>query len=312
MHLFKNFAVFLVAGFVVMLFISYTSREEELPQATAGLSAPYENEILPQVIKSIPLDKEYTFAGETVPLDNFDVYERFDREMLVNSYWHSSTVLNIKAANRYFPIMEPILAEEGVPDDFKYLAVIESNLRNETSPAGARGIWQFLKSIGAYYQLEINDEVDERLNVEKSTYAACKYLKDSKRKFGSWTLAAAAYNMGDTRLRKELDMQKKDNYYDLNLNDETSRYVFRILAVKEILKDPQAFGFIIEPKQLYQPLDKFKIVEVKSGIPDLGLFAADNGITYRMLKVYNPWLRTSRLTNKTGKSYEIKVPETAD
>ena len=154
--------------------------------------------------------------------------------------------------------------------------------------------------------------MDERLNVEKSTYAACKYLKDSKRKFGSWTLAAAAYNMGDTRLRKELDMQKTDNYYDLNLNDETSRYVFRILAVKEILKDPQAFGFIIEPKQLYQPLDKFKIVEVKSGIPDLGLFAADNGITYRMLKVYNPWLRTSRLTNKTGKSYEIKVPETAD
>ncbi|MCB0600334.1 MAG: lytic transglycosylase domain-containing protein [Saprospiraceae bacterium] len=312
MHLFKNFAVFLVAGFVVMLFISYTSREEETPQPAAASPAPYENEILPQVIKSIPLDQEYTFAGETVPLDNFDVYERFDREMLVNSYWHSSTVLNIKAANRYFPIMEPILAKEGVPDDFKYLAVIESNLRNETSPAGARGIWQFLKSIGAYYHLEINDEVDERLNVEKSTEAACKYLKDSKQKFGSWTLAAAAYNMGDTRLRKELDMQKTDNYYDLNLNDETSRYVFRILAVKEILKDPQAFGFIIEPQQLYKPLDKYKIIEVKSGISDLGTFAVDNGITYRMLKVYNPWLRTSKLTNKTGKTYEIKIPDAAD
>lgn len=312
MQLFKNFAVFLVAGFVVMLFISYTSREEETPQPAAASPAPYENEILPQVIKSIPLDQEYTFAGETVPLDNFDVYERFDREMLVNSYWHSSTVLNIKAANRYFPIMEPILAKEGVPDDFKYLAVIESNLRNETSPAGARGIWQFLKSIGAYYNLEINDEVDERLNVEKSTEAACKYLKDSKQKFGSWTLAAAAYNMGDTRLRKELDMQKTDNYYDLNLNDETSRYVFRILAVKEILKDPQAFGFIIEPQQLYKPLDKYKIVEVKSGISDLGTFAVDNGITYRMLKVYNPWLRTSKLTNKTGKTYEIKIPDAAD
>lgn len=310
MHLFKNFAVFLVAGIVVMLFISYTSREEESPITKTESVTPYDNELLPQVIKSIPLDETYTFAGETVPLDNFDVYERFDREMLVNSYWHSSTVLNIKAANRFFPIMEPILAEEGVPDDFKYLSVIESNLRNETSPAGARGLWQFLKSIGAYYKLEINEEVDERLNVEKSTRAACQYLKDSKRKFGSWTLAAAAYNMGDTRLRKELDMQKTDNYYDLNLSDETSRYVFRILAVKEILQDPQAFGFIIEPQQLYAPLDKYQIVEVNSSIPDLGAFAVEHGITYRMLKVYNPWLRTSRLTNKTGKTYEIKIPTT--
>ncbi|MCB0655000.1 MAG: lytic transglycosylase domain-containing protein [Saprospiraceae bacterium] len=309
MQIFRNFAVFLVAGFVVMLFISYTFEEDVAPTVVKDASiADGENELLPQVIKSVPLDKGYAFAGESVPVDNFDVYERLDREMLVNSYWHSSTVLNIKAANRYFPVIEPILAEEGIPDDFKYLAVIESNLRNETSPAGARGLWQFLKSIGSYYGLEINDEVDERLNVEKSTLAACKYLKDSKRKFGSWTLAAAAYNMGDTRLRKELDQQKADNYYDLNLNDETSRYVFRILAVKEILQDPQAFGFIIDPQHLYEPLDKYQVVEVDKGITDLGDFAQEHGITYRMLKVYNPWLRTGKLTNKTGKTYQIKIP----
>ena len=309
MQIFRNFAVFLVAGFVVMLFISYTFEEDVAPTVVTEASiADGENELLPQVIKSVPLDKGYAFAGESVPVDNFDVYERLDREMLVNSYWHSSTVLNIKAANRYFPVIEPILAEEGIPDDFKYLAVIESNLRNETSPAGARGLWQFLKSIGSYYGLEINDEVDERLNVEKSTLAACKYLKDSKRKFGSWTLAAAAYNMGDTRLRKELDQQKADNYYDLNLNDETSRYVFRILAVKEILQDPQAFGFIIDPQHLYEPLDKYQVVEVDKGITDLGDFAQEHGITYRMLKVYNPWLRTGKLTNKAGKTYQIKIP----
>lgn len=309
MQIFRNFAVFLVAGFVVMLFISYTFEEDVAPTVVKDASiADGENELLPQVIKSVPLDKGYAFAGESVPVDNFDVYERLDREMLVNSYWHSSTVLNIKAANRYFPVIEPILAEEGIPDDFKYLAVIESNLRNETSPAGARGLWQFLKSIGSYYGLEINDEVDERLNVEKSTLAACKYLKDSKRKFGSWTLAAAAYNMGDTRLRKELDQQKADNYYDLNLNDETSRYVFRILAVKEILQDPQAFGFIIDPQHLYEPLDKYQVVEVDKGITDLGDFAQEHGITYRMLKVYNPWLRTGKLTNKAGKTYQIKIP----
>ncbi len=267
-----------------------------------------EDVILPQVIKSIDLSKAYDLAGEVLPLDNFDVVERLDREIISNAYLHGSTLLNIKAQHRYFPIFEKILLEYSVPSDFMYLAVAESNLRQVTSPAGAKGIWQFMPATAKAYGLEITNEVDERLHVEKSTEAACKLLLDYKKRFGSWTLAAAAYNVGSTRLAKEMDAQKADAYYDLNLNAETSRYVFRIVAIKEILSYPNAYGYYPDELHLYNPLDSYKVVEVNTSINSLADFAISHGTTYRMLKVYNPWLLTSKLTNRSGKIYGIKIP----
>ena len=302
---FYSYTMAILFGLVV--FGSYNSKSSA-PKETEENLETYDH--LPQVITSIPLKENYEFAGERVPLENFDVRERLERELLVNSYWHSSTVLNIKNARRFFPLFETILQEEDIPDDFKYLSVIESNLRNATSPAGAKGLWQFMSSVGKYYGLEINSEVDERFHVEKATRAACKYLKDSKRRFGSWTSSAAAYNMGDTRFRKERDLQKTDSYYDMNLNEETGRYLFRILAVKEIISDPEAFGFKLDSSELYYPLDDVYELEVNTSIPNIGDFAQEHGTTYRMVKILNPWLRTSRLTNKSGKTYSIKLPKT--
>ncbi len=273
--------------------------EEETPHPTPNT--------LPQVITSIPLPAQADFAGEPLPLDNFDVRERLDRELTVNSYWHSSTILALKEAARHFPVIEPILQEFGVPDDFKYLAVAESGLRNAVSPAGARGVWQFLKKVGQHYGLEINSEVDERYHLEKATRAAARYLLDLKERFGSWTLAAAAYNMGETRLQKELDLQRAASYYELNLNEETSRYLFRLVALKYLFENPRTFGFYLDSTDLYQPL-AYRIVEVDSAIENLGDFARQNGTTYRLLKVFNPWLRTARLSNPNRKLYQIKIP----
>ena len=265
---------------------------------------------LPQIIKSVSLDKAYSIAGEAVPTENFDVLERFERELLVNSYWHSSTVLNLKNAKRYFPMIEPILAEKGVPDDFKYVAVIESNLRNETSPAGAKGIWQFMPAVAKGYGLEISKEVDERYHLEKSTYAACELILDYHRRFGTWTNAIGAYNMGETRFARERERQQMNSYYDMNFGAETSRYLFRVLALKEIMERPEDFGFYIEESdQMYQPLRDCIILKVDQTIPNLGNFAKENGTTYRMLKIYNPWLISSRLTVASGKTYQIKIPK---
>lgn len=262
---------------------------------------------LPQVITSIDLTKEYDFAGEAVPKNNFDALERLDRELSVNSYWEANTLINLKASVRYFSVIEPILARYGVPDDFKYMAVAESNLRNEVSPAGAKGIWQFLESTAEYYGLEISTEVDERYHLEKSTEAACKYLKEYYDQLGNWTLAAAAYNMGAPRLTKYLEEQKAQSYYDLNLNSETSRYVFRVIAMKEIMRNPVSYGFYLDTEDLYQPL-RYNIVTVEEAVPSWGEFAVAHGTTYRMLKVFNPWLMTNSLTNKAMKKYEVKIP----
>ncbi|MEL6986526.1 MAG: lytic transglycosylase domain-containing protein [Bacteroidota bacterium] len=293
-----------------IFFSSYSNKaEEEKNTATQEEEIVEEDRgSLPQIIKSVDMDKGWNFAGEAIPKENFDAMERLERELSVNSYWHSSTLLNIKNANRYFPIMEPILAENGVPDDFKYLAVAESSLRNATSPSGAKGIWQFLKGTGAANGLEINSQIDERYHVEKATKAACKYLKGYKERFGSWTLAAAAYNMGGTNTSKFLRDQKAKTYYDLNVNQETSRYVFRIVAIKEILSNPEEFGFYLDRSELYQPLNNYKIVEVNGPVSSWGAFAEENGTTYRMLKVYNPWLVSSSLTNSGKKKYEVKIP----
>lgn len=247
------------------------------------------------------------FAGESAPLQISDVRERLDRELLVNANLDATTVLIIRRANRYFPIIEPILKQYGVPDDFKYLAVIESGLLNVTSPSGAKGFWQFMPDTAKEKGMEVNELVDERYHLEKSTEAACKYLLAAKAKFGSWTMAAASYNGGMSGLSKKIEEQKVSNYYDLGLTDETSRYVFRILALKEIMKQPALYGFSIYPTELYPPIPT-KNVEVDSTINDLTGFAISQGINYKILKIHNPWLRDKKLLNPGKKKYEIKIP----
>ncbi len=247
------------------------------------------------------------FAGEPAPLQINDVKERLDRELLINANLDATTVLIIRRANRVFPIIEPILQQYGVPDDFKYLAVIESGLLNATSASGAKGVWQFMPDTAREKGMEVNELVDERYHLEKSTEAACKYLLAAKEKFGSWTMAAASYNGGMNGLSKKIDEQKVSNYYDLGLTEETSRYVFRILALKEIMKEPAKFGFSIYPTDLY-PVIPTKNVEVDSTINDLTGFAQSQGINYKILKIHNPWLRDKKLLNPSKKKYEIKIP----
>ncbi len=258
-------------------------------------------------IYSLPLPKSVNFCGEQVPLDQFDVKEKLDRELLVNTYWQSNTLLNIKRANKYFPVIEPILKKNGIPDDFKYLALIESGFTNVVSPAGAAGFWQIMKSAGRERGLEITSEVDERYHLEKATQAACDYLKEAYEKFGSWTLAAASYNMGMAGLEKQMKLQKANTYYDLILNEETSRYVYRILAVKEILNNPENYGFRVRPQDLYHPVQTFT-VSVDTPISDIAEFARQIGTNYKTVKLFNPWIRKNYLTNKTGKTYQITLP----
>lgn len=247
-----------------------------------------------------------TFMGEPVPIHNFDVREALDRELQVNRLWHSQTILLLKRANRYFPIIEPILKQYNVPDDLKYIAVIESALTNAVSPSGAKGFWQFLQGTAGDFGLEVNDEVDERYNLEKSTVAAVRYFKKMKDKFGSWTMSAAAYNVGRTNLIKFSSQQKSGNYYDLVLGEETERYVFRAIAVKQIFENPQKYGFYIPDSNLYKPLP-YKTVVVDTAIPDIADFARAQGTNYKMLKVLNPWLRSTKLTNSKHKSYKINI-----
>ena len=259
-------------------------------------------------VYSVNLPKSLDFAGEAVPLDQPDIRERVDREFLVNTYWQSNGILLIKRAQKYFPIIEPILAENGVPDDFKYLAVIESGLQNVSSPAGARGFWQIMTGTGRELGLEVNDNVDERYHIEMATKAACDYLKHSKSKFGTWTLAGAAYNAGNGGINKQLEAQGVESYYDLLLGEETGRYVFRILAIKEILKNPKNFGFNVNPSHGYEVIPT-KNVMVDYEVDDLSAFAKANNINYKILKIHNPWLREPKLNNTSKKEYAIAIPE---
>lgn len=266
---------------------------------TKGKDATWENgDYLPE---------EINFAGEKAPLQIADVRERLDRELLVNANLHATTLLILKRANRAFPVIEPILKKYNVPDDFKYLAVIESGLVNVVSPAGARGVWQFMPETGKEKGLEVNDVVDERYHLEKSTEAACKYLLDAKNKFGSWTLAAASYNGGVGGVNKQITFQGVTDYYDLLLTEETSRYVFRILALKEIMQNPTKYNFNLKPADLY-PVIPTKKVAVTASVPDLATFAKDNGINYKVLKIHNPWLRDRKLDVAAGKSYTLEIP----
>jgi hypothetical protein len=247
------------------------------------------------------------FAGESIPLDILDVRERLDRELHINKYWHNNSIFIYKRSNRWLPQIETILKQEGVPDDFKYLAVIESGLLNVTSPAKAVGFWQFLKPTARELGLEVTKEVDERYHPLKSTRAACRYLKESYSDFGSWTLAAASYNMGVRGLKNRLEEQRVNSYFDLLLNEETSRYVFRVLAAKELITNPAKYGFDIPEEHLYEQ-EKLTEVEITKSIDDLVQFAQDNGINYKILKKHNPWLRRKSLTVKKGESYIISIP----
>jgi membrane-bound lytic murein transglycosylase D len=268
------------------------------------------NTEFPQGYKIISpeIPDEIDFCGEPVPLQNFEVYERIDREFLVNTYWHSATLLSFKRANRWFPVIEEILKANNVPEDFKYMALIESGLSNAVSPVGATGFWQFMEGTAIKYDLEVDKEIDERYHLEKATEAACKYLKEAYEELGSWTLSAASYNMGIDRVKEQLGRQKTSNYYNLVLNEETSRFVARIIAMKEIFKHPGKFGFDLSEEKFYSPLG-YKEVQINGPVNDLADFAAGQGINYKILKMYNPWLRENYLTNKSGKTYTIKIPE---
>ena len=258
-------------------------------------------------ISAIEIPEDLNFAGELVPIDDPEVLERVDREFLVNTYWQSNALLLMKRANKYFPIIEPILAKNGIPDDFKYLAVAESGLTNAVSPAGARGLWQIMKATGREYGLEVNDNVDERYHVEKATQVACDYLKKWKSRFGTWTLTAAAYNAGPAGIRKYMGIQKADNYYDLLLGEETGRYVFRIMAIKEIVSNPEKYGFRLEKDDLYEAVPSFS-VEVDTAVASWADFAQEYEISYKVLKRHNPWLREPHLNNSSGKKYVVEIP----
>jgi hypothetical protein len=258
-------------------------------------------------VSTIDIPKNLNFAGEAVPMEDPEVMERVDREFLVNTYWQSNALLLMKRANKYFPIIEPILAKNGIPDDFKYLAVAESGLQNVVSPAGATGFWQIMKATGKEYGLEINDNIDERYHIEKATEVACQYIKAYKEKYGSWTMAAATYNTGTGSIDKFMGIQKADDYYDLLLGEETGRYVFRIMAIKEILSNPEKYGFDISKEDMYSAVPTFK-VEVNEPVLSFADFAKQYEINYKILKRHNPWLREPHLNNASNKTYIIEIP----
>ncbi|MCF8276613.1 MAG: lytic transglycosylase domain-containing protein [Flavobacteriales bacterium] len=259
-------------------------------------------------VYSVNIPENLAFCGEKVPVIDEDVHERLDRELLINTYWQSNTMLYHKRANKWFPVIEPILKANGIPDDFKYLALVESGLMNVVSSAGAVGFWQLLKTTGQEYGLEVNEVIDERYNVVKSTEAACKYLNAAYKRYGSWTLAAASYNMGMNGVERQMNRQEANNYYDLLLNDETSRYVFRVLAAKEIHEHPTKYGFHYRLKDLYTPQQTYTL-GVDTAIADLAKFAHDHKANYKILKVFNPWLRDTYLANKSGRHYDILLPK---
>ena len=257
-----------------------------------------------QIIPTYP--QSISFAGEVVPLDKHYVLERLDRELLVNNFWHSNSILVLKRAPKYFPIIEPILQENGIPDDFKYLAVIESGLTHVVSPAGAEGFWQFMPQTARDYGLEVNGDIDERLHLIKATESAAAYLIDAYAEFGNWTLAAAAYNAGVQRIKSSLEKQQTKSYYDLHLNEETSRYMYRILATKLIFESPETYGFSIAIDQTY-PFPKTKQVHLSESKINWVAFAQSQNMSYADLRELNPWIKGYQHSNRNNKEYEIRV-----
>ena len=280
--------------------------------APSGKTAALTPEVVrletPQRVRPPRLKAQYSFAGEDVPVSDFDVRERLDRELITNTFYHSSTQWLLKHKSRYFPIIERILAEEGVPEDLKYIAVAESAFKDFRSPAGAAGVWHFMPGTARDYGLEVSSTVDERHHLEKATRAAAKFMRQLHQQMGSWTLAAAAYNRGAGGVRSQQTVQRGETYYDLNLNEETSRYVFRIIALKDILEDPTYYGFFLDADDMQDVGYAYTVVTVTESVPNLGDFALRYGTSYRKLKVLNPWLIDDKLTVGSGKSYEVRIP----
>jgi hypothetical protein len=297
-------ASIIIIGFFFMNAEKSTNKKENTQKisidSSKSTSSTYQ-------IRALKIPKNLSFAGEKVQLNKTDIKERVDRELLVNTYWQSNALLWFKRTHKYFPVIEPILKEKGVPDDFKYLAVIESDLRNVTSPAGAKGMWQMLKGAARENGLEVNDNVDERYHLEKATRAACDYIIRAKERLGSWTLAAAAYHAGNFGIEKRLKDQNVNNYYDVLAGENTERYIPRIVAAKEILSNPEKYGFIFDDEDLYNFKPSYT-VKVDTAITNIALFANNFNTNYKELKMYNPWLRENKLNNKSRKEYEIKIP----
>lgn len=303
----KKYSYFFIFSILVffLLFVSssYLNTSDNIHQQ--GFNTKYN-------VYSVLKPADLKFANEKVPNISHDVWERLDKELLKNIYWQSNTMLYFKRANKYFPIIEDILAKNNIPDDFKYLALIESGFEYTVSPSGAAGFWQIMRGTAREYGLEVNYAIDERYNLKKSTEAACKYLKKAYQEFGSWTMAAAAYNMGINGVRGNIKKQGTNNYFNLHLNDETSRYVFRIIVIKEIMENPRKYGFVFRESDLYTYAET-KQVRIDSTIADLYLFAREQNINYKILKKYNPWLRISKLPDESRRIYFIEIPkETKD
>ncbi|MEY2963907.1 MAG: rane-bound lytic murein transglycosylase [Bacteroidota bacterium] len=275
---------------------------------SANTDVPSPNEVRPSTVKPFTIPQSLSFAGESIPLERLDVQEKLDREILINTYWQSNNLLMLKRSAKFFPIIEPILQAHGVPDDFKYLALIESGLQNIVSPAGAAGYWQIMKTTGTEKGLEIDNEIDERYHIVKSTEVACQYLLEAHERLGSWTLAAASYNMGMSGTERRLTEQKVDSYYDLLLNSETSRYVYRIAAVKHIHENLNAFGYVFDNQYGYR-FPEFDTVEVTGNVENWINWALEHGTTYNSLRTYNPWIRDDHLMGEANKTYAVWVPK---
>jgi len=286
------------AGFIVLIIAGAKGPERSTVMA---------DKVIPGA-GSWELPDSVSFAGELMPLENFDTRESLDRELNATAYRHGSTLLTIKRAGRYFPEIEKILKEYQIPDDFKYLACAESDMSNVISPAGATGFWQIMEGTGKEYGMIINKEVDQRYNIEQSTIFACRFFRKAYERYGSWTMAAAAYNNGMNGLDEQVEIQKERKYYDLLLNEETARYIFRITALKLIISEPEKYGFNIRESDIYKPIP-YKEVKVDTTVTSFEQFARHFGTNYKMLKFLNPWLRKPFLTNTTGNEYVIRVPE---
>ncbi len=256
---------------------------------------------------AVSIPKNIQFADEKIPFERFYVTEALEREITINTYFHSSSIILIKNANRWFPVIEPILKKYNIPDDFKYLAVAESGLNNVVSPAGATGFWQIMKQTAREYGLEVNDDIDQRYDVELSTEVACKYLNNAYQKYGNWTLVAASYNAGMGKISEELVRQQQDNYFDMIFNEETNRYVYRILALKALVENPAEYGFYLRNEDFYKPF-KLRKITIDTTINDIPAFAHSYSLNYKEFKIYNPWIRQAYLANKSGRTYSIQVP----
>ena len=299
-----KFTIVFVLGMLAGIFIiSQFAFKENEPQK----KNKNDKQIAPPQIFLPQVPDDISFAGEKVPLERWEVYEAFDRELIYNYNNTGNISYILKLSKRFFPVIEQKLKENGLPDDFKYLCVAESNLQNLSSPVGAKGFWQFMKDTAPGYNMEVSDNVDERYNVEKSTVGACRYLKTAFEKYGNWTAAAASYNCGMGRFSDLSTFQQTKYYYDLQLPEETSKYLFRILAIKYLLTNVQEMGYMVNDSNGYQPV-KTKTVIISSTIADLAQWALNNGTTYKMLKILNPWLRDRSLNVKSGKDYVIKLP----